>query len=92
MRRFSKVNCSRSEEEQIYIWARIGLWKMLSPEERREIKQRIQSIARGEVECSALQAVVLRGMSPRTAAERYRLDRRRVYDMRREFMDGFEIR
>lgn len=92
MSKFYPVRCSRSEKEQRYIRARIDLWEWLSAEERSDIKRQIGSIARGGVERSALEAVALRGMSPRTAAEKYRLDRRRVYQMQREFLDGFEIR
>ena len=51
----------------------------------------IREIARGGVERSALEACVLRGMSPSTAAQVYHLNKARIYKMQREFLEGFEL-
>jgi hypothetical protein len=51
----------------------------------------ICQIARGSVERAALEAVLLRNVSPRISAERYRLDKGRVYQMQREFIEQVRI-
>ena len=91
MSKFYPVRCKRTVAEQKYIRARLDLWKKLPLEEREKIRGLIWSIARGGVERSALEAVVLQGVSPRTAAERFRLDKGRVYQMQREFLEGFVL-
>ena len=91
MSRFYPVRCKRTVAEQKYIRAKLDLWKKLPIEERERIRGLIWSIARGGVERSALEAVVLRGVSPRTAAERYQLNKGRVYQMQREFLEGFPL-
>lgn len=91
MSRFYPVKCRRSIKEQKYIRAKLDLWKKLPAEERERIRDLIWRIARGGVERSALEAVMLRGVSPRTAAERYQLNKGRVYQMQREFLEGFQL-
>ncbi len=91
MSRFYPVKCRRSVKEQKYIRAKLDLWKKLPAEEREKIRGLIWSIARGGVERSALEAVMLRGVSPRTAAERYQLNKGRVYQMQREFLEEFQL-
>ncbi len=85
--RFYPVRCRRSVADQKYIRAKLDLWGKLPEREREPIEQLIDSIARGGVERSALKAVVIRNVSPRTAAERYRLNKGRVYAMQREFLE-----
>jgi hypothetical protein len=89
--RFYPVRCSRTVAEQRYIRAKLDLWKTMPEAERNDINAMISQIARGSVERSALTAVLLRNMSPRTAAERYRLDHGRVYQMQREFLEQVRI-
>jgi len=89
--RFYPVKCRRSVAEQKYIRAKLDLWKKLPAEEREKIRGLIWSIARGGVERSALEAVVIRNVSPRTAAERYQMNKGRVYQMQREFLEEFEL-
>jgi len=89
--RFYPVSCARSVAEQKYIRAKLDLWKKLPESERRSISETIMEIARGEVERSALEAVVIRSVSPRTAAERCRLDKGRVYQMQREFLEKVRL-
>ncbi len=91
MSRFYPVRCRRTVAEQKYIRAKLGLWKKLPLQERERIRALIWEIARGGVERSALEAVMLRGVSPRTAAERYQLNKGRVYQMQREFLEGFQL-
>jgi hypothetical protein len=76
--------------EQRYIRARLDLWEQLTEEERGRVKDQIRSIARG-VERFALEACVLRGVSPSTAAQIYRLNKGTIYRLMREFLEGFEI-
>lgn len=89
--RFYPVRCRRSVAEQKYIRAKLDLWKKLPTEERERIRGLIWSIARGGVERSALEAVVVRRVSPQTAAERYQMNKRRILQMQREFLEGFEL-
>lgn len=91
MSRFYPIRCSRSVAEQRYIRAKLDLWKTMPEAERNGITGLICQIARGSVERAALEAVLLRNMSPRTAAERYRLDHGRVYRMQREFIEAVRI-
>ena len=91
MSRFYPIRCSRSVAEQRFIRAKLNLWHIMPEAERNAINAMICQIARGSVERDALTAVMLRNMSPRTAAERYRLDHGRVYQMQREFLEGFQL-
>jgi len=91
MGRFYPVRCSRTVAEQKFIRAKLDLWKKLPELERERIREQIEAIARGGVERSALEAVLLRGVSPRTASERYRLDKGRVYEMQREFLEKVKL-
>ena len=91
MSRFYPVRCARSVAEQKFIRAKLDLWKTLPESERERIDGLMGDIARGGVERSALEAVLLKGVSPRTAAERYRLDKGRVYEMQRIFLERFEL-
>lgn len=87
MGRFYPVRCNRNVKEQKFIRAKLDLWRSLPPSERESIQSLIGRIARGGVERSALEAVLLRSVSPRVAAERYRLNKGRVYQMQREFYE-----
>lgn len=87
MGRFYPVRCNRNVKEQKFIRAKLDLWKTLPPSERESMEALIGRIARGGVERSALEAVLLRSVSPRVAAERYRLNKGRVYQMQREFYE-----
>lgn len=89
--RFYPVSCSRSVREQRYIRAKLDLWNQLPREEREAIRDLIDSISEGGVERVALTAVVLRGVSPRIAAERYRIGKGRVYQMQREFYEKVKL-
>ena len=91
MGRFYPVRCSRTVAEQKFIRAKLDLWKKLPELERERIREQIEAIARGGVERAALEAVLLRGVSPRTASERYRLDKGRVYEMQREFLEKVKL-
>ena len=91
MSRFYPVRCARSVAEQKFIRAKLDLWKTLPESERERIDGLMGDIARVGVERSALEAVLLKGVSPRTAAERYRLDKGRVYEMQRIFLERFEL-
>lgn len=91
MSRFYPIRCSRSVAEQRLIRAKLDLWKTMPEAERNGIQAMISQIAQGSVERSALEAVLLRNVSPRTAAERYRLDKGRVYDMQRQFFEQVKI-
>jgi hypothetical protein len=76
--------------EQRYIRAKLDLWTQMPKAERDRVRDQIRSIARG-VERSALEACVLRGISPSTAAQLYRLNKGTIYRMMREFLEGFEL-
>ena len=89
--RFYPIRCGRSVAEQRYIRAKLDLWTQMPKAERDRVKDQIRSIARGGVERSALEACVLRGMSPSTAAQLYRLNKGTIYRMMREFLEGYEI-
>lgn len=89
--RFYPVSCRRSIREQRYIRAKLDLWNTLPEAERQSIRDLIDAIAAGGVERVALTAVVLRGVSPRTAAEQYRLSKVRVYQMQREFLERVKL-
>jgi len=89
--RFYPISCSRSIREQRYIRAKLDLWKQLPEEERQSIRDLIDRISVGGVERVALTAVVLRGVSPRIAAERYRIGKGRVYQMQREFFEKVKL-
>ena len=91
MSRFYPIRCSRSVAEQRYIRAKLDLWKTMPEAERNAINVMISQIARGSVERAALEAVLLRNVSPRIAAERYRLDHGRVYQMQHEFIEQVRI-
>ena len=91
MSRFYPVRCGRTVKEQRYIRARLDLWEKLPKDERQAIRDQIWKIAQGGVERSALEAVVIRGVNPRVAAERYQLDKGRVYQMQRAFLEGFQL-
>ena len=91
MSKFYAVRCGRSVAEQRLIRAKLDLWKDMPEAERNGVSAMIHEIARGRVERAALEAVLLRNMSPRVAAERWRLDRRRVYAMQREFLERVKI-
>lgn len=85
--RFYPVSCSRSVREQRFIRAKLDLWNQLPPAERESIRDLIDRISLGSVERVALTAVVIRGVSPKTSAQRNRLSERRVYAMWREFLE-----
>ena len=89
--RFYPVSCRRSVREQRYIRAKLDLWNKLPAAEREEIRDLIDRIACGSVERVALTAVVLRGVSPRTAAEQYRIGKGRAYQMQREFLEKVRL-
>ena len=89
--RFYPVSCSRSVREQRYIRAKLDLWNQLPREEREAIRDLIDSISAGGVERVALTAVVIRGVSPKTSAQRNRLSERRVYSMWREFLERVKL-
>ncbi len=89
--RFYPVSCSRSVREQRYIRAKLDLWNQLPREEREAIRDLIDSISAGGVERVALTAVVIRGVSPKTSAQRNRLSERRVYSMWREFLEKVKL-
>lgn len=89
--RFYPVSCARSIREQRFIRAKLDLWKKLPEDERQSIKDLIDRISQGSVERVALTAVLLRGVSPRTAAEQYRLNKGRVYQMQREFLEKVDL-
>lgn len=91
MSRFYPVRCQRSVAEQRLIRAKLDLWKSMPEAERNGIAALIRQIARGGVERAALEAVLIRNVSPRTAAERWRLDKGRVYQMQREFFEKVRI-
>lgn len=91
MGRFYPVSCNRSVAEQRFIRTKLDLWKMLPDAERNGIAALICEIARGSVERAALEAVLIRNVSPRVAAERYRLDKCRVYEMQREFLEKVRL-
>jgi len=85
--RFYPVQCARSVREQRYIRAKLDLWNQLPAAERENIRDLIDRISVGGVERVALTAVVIRGVSPKTSAQRNRLSERRVYSMWREFLE-----
>ena len=89
--RFYPIRCRRTVAEQRFIRAKLDLWGKLPQEEKAEVRQMIREIARGGVERSALEACVLRGMSPSTAAQVFHLNKARIYKMQREFLEGFEL-
>lgn len=89
--RFYPIRCARSVAEQRLIRAKLDLWGRLPDPERNAISAMICQIARGGVERSALEAVLIRNMSPATAAERYRLNKGRVYEMQREFVERVKL-
>lgn len=89
--RFYPVSCNRSVREQRFIRAKLDLWKQLPEGEREDIRDLIDRISVGGVERVALTAVVLRGVSPRIAAERYRIGKGRVYQMQREFYEKVKL-
>ena len=91
MSRFYPVRCARSVAEQRFIRAKLDLWNTMPEAERNGVSAMIHEIARGSVERAALEAVLLRNVNPRVAAERWRLDRRRVYAMQREFLEKVRI-
>ena len=91
MSRFYPIKCSRPVAEQRFIRAKLDLWKTMPEAERNGINALVWQIARGSVERAALEAVLLRNVSPRIAAERYRLDKGRVYQMQREFVEKVRI-
>lgn len=91
MGKFYPVRCRRSVREQRYIRAKLDLWNKLPAAEREEIRRLIDEIALGSVERVALTAVVLRGVSPRTAAEQYRIGKGRAYQMHREFLERVKL-
>lgn len=90
-RRFYPVSCSRSVREQRFIRAKLDLWGKLPQAEREGIRAQIDEIACGGVERAALTAVLLRGVSPRIAAERFRLGKGRVYEMQRQFYERVSL-
>ncbi len=89
--RFYPVSCARSVREQRFIRAKLDLWRMLPKEERESITELIDRISMGSVERVALTAVILKGVSPRIAAERYRIGKGRVYAMQREFYEKVKL-
>lgn len=91
MGRFYPVSCARSVAEQKFIRAKLDLWKKLPDAERNGITALICEIARGSVERAALETVLIRNVSPRIAAERYRLDKHRMYEMQRQFLDEVRL-
>ena len=91
MSKFYAINCGRTVAEQRLIRAKLDLWSSMPEAERNGVAALIGQIARGGVERAALEAVLIRNVSPRTAAERWRLDRRRVYAMQREFIEKVRI-
>jgi len=89
--RFYPVSCARSVREQRFIRAKLDLWGQLPAAERESIRDLIDRISLGSVERVALTAVILKGVSPRIAAERYRIGKGRVYQMQREFYEKVKL-
>ena len=91
MSRFYPIRCKRSTREQRYIRAQLDLWEVMPHEKKSQVRQMIRDITRGGVERAALEACVLRGMSPTVAAQIYQMNKGRIYQMMREFLEGFEL-
>lgn len=91
MSRFYPIRCRRSTREQRCIRAQLDLWEVMPTEKKRNVRQMIRDITRGGVERAALEACVLRGMSPTVAAQIYQMNKGRIYQMMREFLEGFEL-
>jgi len=89
--RFYPVSCARSVREQRYIRAKLDLWNKLPAQERESIRDLIDRISIGSVERVALTAVLIRGVSPTIAAQRYRINKGRVYAMQREFYEKVQL-
>lgn len=91
MGKFYAISCGRTVAEQRLIRAKLDLWKTMPEAEKNGVSALIAEIARGGVERAALEAVLIRNVSPRVAAERWRMDRRRVYAMQKEFLEKVKI-
>ena len=83
--------CIRSEGEQRYIWAALAIWKRLPEVRREEIRGLIGRIADSPAEGRALYDILVRGSSPQAVSTRTGIQLNRLYDMRREFYDGFRL-
>ena len=83
--------CRRTAEEQRYIWATLLIWKRLPPARREGIRALIGRIARTPEEGRALYDVTVRGLTPQSVSRRTGVPVLRVYELRREFYDRFDI-
>ena len=85
------ADCHRTTEEQRYIWATMQVWQRLPPARREEIRGLIGRVARTPAEGRALYDVTVRFRSPNAVSTRTGVPLLRVYELRREFYERFEI-
>ena len=81
----------RTAEEQSYIWATMRMWHALPEEQRQQVRSLVEDIALTPVEGRALYDVMVRGLTPHSVAERVGMPVKRLYSMRREFIDRYAI-
>ena len=81
----------RTAEEQTYIWATMRMWSCLPDEQRRRVLALVEEIALTPLEGRALFDMMVRGLPPQTVAQRTGTAVKRLYSMRREFIDRYAI-
>ena len=87
----SIADCHRTAAEQRYIWATLRIWQRLPPARREAIRSLIGRIARTPAEGRALYDVAVRASPPTTVSGRTGVPILRIYELRREFYERFEI-
>ncbi len=85
------ADCRRTPEEQRYIWATMRIWQRLPAPRREQIRGLSGRIARTPEEGRALYDVAVRARPPQTVSSRTGVPILRLYELRREFYDRFEL-
>ena len=84
-------DCRRTEPEQRYIHAMLGVWPALPELRRREARELMGAIAGTTEEGRALFDVLARGITPQAVSVRTGVRLARLYTMRREFYERYVI-
>ena len=89
--KFTALKCHQPVAVQKLIRANLDAWKYLPERDRTKIRQLVGEIAKTPMEGRALYDVLIRGKSPEVTATVTFVAERRIYQMRRDFYDMWEI-
>lgn len=83
--------CRRTEEEQRYIYAALGVFARLPLERREQVRSLVGELAATPLEGRALFELLTRGETPPVTAARTGVPAYRLYELRRAFYDRFPL-